>query len=447
MNTYSSLPDDSGRSIQVTRKLLQFISDSPTSFHVTANLAVMLAARGFEHLPENQPWNLYPGMKYFVTRNESSLIAFCIPEEPFESFQIAAAHSDSPSFRLKENPEIEAAGHYVQLNVEKYGGAILSPWLDRPLSIAGRVLVRNGHILESCLVNLDRDLVLIPNLAIHMNREVNNGYQYHVQKDLLPVFAEGLPDGSLNRLLAEALDVNEQDILTGDLFLYCRTPGSIWGAHEEFFSSPKLDDLQCAWSIVQALVSTHNEMNVTVACIFDNEEVGSLTKQGASSTFLSDTLQRINAALGRTQEQYHTAVASGFMVSADNAHAVHPQHMDKADLVNRPLMNHGPVIKFSANQKYTTDAVSCSIFREICDIADVPCQTFFNHSDVAGGSTLGNLSNAQVSLNSVDIGLAQLAMHSPYETAGVRDTLYLIQALAGYFNTPIYCEEGRFTIG
>ena len=331
---------------------------------------------------------------------------------------------------------------------EKYGGMICAPWFDRPLSIAGRLVVSEGSRLVSKLVNVDRDLVMIPNLAIHMNRQVNDGYAYNAQKDMLPVFGSLEAKGTFMSLIAEAAGVKEEDILGHDLFLYNRQPGTIWGADETFLSCGRLDDLQCAFSSVKAVIEGENSSSISVAAIFDNEEVGSGTKQGADSTFLKDVLERINDSLGRTREQYLMAVASSFMISADNAHAVHPNHADVADPTNRPAINEGIVIKYNANQKYTTDAVSAAVFKALCKKVQVPVQTFTNRSDIAGGSTLGNISNAHVSLNTVDIGLPQFAMHSPYETAGVKDTCYLIKAATEFFNSCIVAEgNGNYSLG
>ncbi len=422
----------------IAEDLLTFIEKSPSVFHVTSNLQKMLADAGFEKLTEADPWQIVPGGKYFVSRNGSALLAFTVPSEGFECMHIAAAHSDSPTFRIKYNPEIQRAGHYIMLNVEKYGGAILSPWLDRPLSAAGRVIVRTESGLESRLVHIDRDLCLIPNMAIHMNREINNGYVYKVQTDMLPLFGDEKDAGRFRELIAEAAGCAPDDIVDDDLFLYSRVPGSIWGADRQFMSSGRLDDLQCAYTAVRALAeSAPCSQALSIAAVFDNEEVGSRTKQGADATFLTDTLERIRELLGLNAQQFHMAAARSFMISADNAHAVHPMHTEKADPVNRPAMNGGPVIKFSANQKYTTDGQSAAVFREICHRAGVPCQVFYNHSDQAGGSTLGNLSNGHLALPTVDIGMAQLAMHSPYETAGVKDTEYLARVFHRFYEDSI----------
>jgi len=419
--------------IETTEKLLDFIEKSPTAFQAVDEMQKRLTENGFEVLSEKEYWKLIPGGKYLVTRNNSALIAFCIPEKESRVFHIMASHSDSPSFKIKENPEIKVDNSYVKLNVEKYGGMLMAPWFDRPLSVAGRVIIRRNGGLKEKLINIKRDLVMIPNLAIHMNREANNGVSYNPQKDLQPLFAVGNTDRTLLEIIAEQTGVKKEDIISHDLFLYNRMPGTIWGADKEFVSSARLDDLQCAFASMEGLLRAQNHESIAVHCVMDNEEVGSGTKQGAASTFLKDTLLRINMGLGRTYEEYLMTLAGSFMVSADNAHALHPNYTDKTDPTNHPVLNKGIVIKFNANQKYCTDAVSAAIFKELCTKAGVPYQTFVNRSDIAGGSTLGNISNTQVPMNTVDIGLPQLAMHSPYETAGVKDTEYLVRATEELF--------------
>lgn len=419
--------------IETTEKLLDFIRKSPTAFQAADEMKKRLTEQGFEELSEKEYWKLNPGGKYLVTRNHSALIAFCIPEEAPRIFHIIASHSDSPSFKIKENPEMKVDGNYVKLNVEKYGGMLMAPWFDRPLSVAGRVIARKDGSLRECLVNIERDLVMIPNLAIHMNREANSGVSYNPQKDLLPLFAAENTDRTLLELIAEAAGVKKDDILSHDLFLYNRMPGTVWGADNEFVSSARLDDLQCAFASMEGLLRAETKKAIAVHCVLDNEEVGSGTKQGAASTFLKDTLLRINMGLGRTYEEYLMTLAGSFMISADNAHALHPNYADKADPTNHPVLNKGIVIKYNANQKYCTDAVSAAEFKELCTKAGVPYQTFVNRSDIAGGSTLGNISNTQVPMNTVDIGLPQLAMHSPYETAGVKDTEYFVRAAEKFF--------------
>lgn len=409
----------------VTDRMLEFIDKSPTCFHVIDNLKKKLTQAGFTELRESEKWKLKPG-KYFVTRNDSSIISFRIPKKNFKGFYMIASHSDSPSFKIKENPEMEAGGAYIKLNVEKYGGMLCAEWFDRPLSVAGRLIVRDKKNKVSIkLVNVERDLLMMPALAIHMNREANDGYKYNAQNDMLPVFGDADSKDKFFNLVAESAGVKKEEILGHDLFLYNRVSPTTWGADNEFIASSRLDDQECVYTTFEGFLTAQDSENVAVHCVFDNEEVGSGTKQGAASTFLKDTLTRINDSLGRTAEEYYTAVAQSFMISADNAHAIHPNHLDKADPVNRPVMNGGIVIKYNANQKYTTDAVSAAAFKMFCEKAGVPYQTFTNRSDMAGGSTLGNISTSQVAVNTVDIGLAQLAMHSPYESAGSKDPEYL----------------------
>lgn len=420
----------------ISQELLEFIKKSPDCFHAVRTMGDMLLREGFTELKENEKWQIVPGGKYFVSRNGSSLTAFTIPEADIKGMRIIASHSDSPTFKIKENPEMESEGHYIKLNVERYGGMLCAPWFDRPLSVSGRVIIKdddNGRFVSK-LVNVDRDLVMIPNLAIHMNREVNDGYKYNAQKDMLPIYGDITAKDTFMKTIAEAAGVAPDQILGHDLFLYNRQEGTVWGASGEFLSSGRLDDLQCAFASLKGFLAGEKKEYMAVHCVLDNEEVGSGTKQGAASTFLYDTLTRVHESLGMTKEDYLIHLADSFMISADNAHAVHPNYTEKADPVNRPFLNGGIVIKFNANQKYCTDGVSAAMFRDVCRQADVPVQTFTNRSDMLGGSTLGNISNTQVALNTVDIGLPQLAMHSPYETVGVKDTEYLIRAGEKFFS-------------
>lgn len=313
---------------------------------------------------------------------------------------------------------------------------LCATWFDRPLSIAGRVLIQDDNSYITKLLNIDRDLVLIPNVAIHMNRTVNDGYSYNKQIDMLPLFGgSDTKAGDLKKLVAQELGVNVDDIYGTDLYLYNRMEPSIWGANEEFISSPQLDDLQCAYASLQGFLNGFNNKSINVYACFDNEEVGSGTKQGADSTFLYDVLKRVNNALGKTEEDYYRALASSFMLSADNAHALHPNHPEKTDINNCVYLNEGVVIKSHAGQKYTSDALSIAVFKGLCKQAEVPVQFFANRSDSLGGSTLGNIAMAHVSMNSVDIGLPQLAMHSSYETAGIKDTYYMIKVMEEFFNS------------
>lgn len=414
-------------------QLFTFIEESPSPYHAVRTISRTLMEEGFQELKEQECWQLKAGGKYYVTRNGSSLIAFRIPETEAGGFRIVAGHSDSPCFKLKEHPEIDVEGQYVKLNVERYGGMIISSWMDRPLSVAGRVVVREEGKLKTRLVDFKRDVCMIPSLAVHMSRDGENSQKTKIQKEMLPLYAGKTAAGSLLKEIADCAGVRPEDILGNDLFLYNRMKGRVWGASGEYISSGRLDDLQCVFAGFQAFLAAEADDQIPVLCVYDNEEVGSTTRQGAASTLLLDTLLRINEALGRTPGQYRQAVAGSFMLSADNAHGVHPNYPEKACPTNRPYLNGGVVLKFSANQKYTTDAVSAALVRELCHKAGVPCQTYVNHSDVPGGSTLGNISANQVAVRTADVGLAQLAMHSSYETAGSEDTAYMIRMMKEFF--------------
>ncbi len=429
---------------EITEELFAFIESAPTAFHAVDEMKQKLDETGYIQLLEGECWNLQKGGKYYVIRNGSSILAFRIPKEDFRGFQIMASHSDSPSFMVKENPEMTVGDAYVKLNVEKYGGMLCAPWFDRPLSVAGRLVLKKEDHIAVKLVSADRNLVMIPNLAIHLNREANDGYKYNVQKDMLPLFAMADGDRSLRNVIAEAAGVKEEDIIGSDLYLYNRMHGTIWGANEEFISIGRLDDLQCAFASFQAFLAAEDGESIPVHCVFDNEEIGSGTKQGAASTFLYDTLSRIVESLGGSGSDYRRALASSFMISADNAQAVHPNYPEKYCPTNRVFLNRGIALKYSANQKYTTDGVAAALFTQFCEYADVPYQVFYNRSDMPGGSTLGNLSGNQVAVKCVDIGLPQLAMHSPYETAGIRDTAYLIRVAKQFYESSVV-EKGYGT--
>lgn len=415
--------------------LFTFIDNSPTAYHAAANLGQMLAGEGFVCLEEKKAWEIQPGGKYYVNRNGSSIIAFTLPAEKPMGFHMVAAHSDSPCFKLKETAEIAMDDLYLKLNVEKYGGMILSTWLDRPLSIAGRVVFRGERGMESRLVNLDKDAAVIPNVAIHMNRDMNKGVEYNPQTDMEPIIGGAEAKGAYLRELAEQAGVEEKEILGTDLFLYNREKCRSIGIDDAFLAGPRLDDLECAFAGMTALLNEKPEEYINVCAVFDNEEIGSGTKQGADSTFLKDVLYRICGRLGIGAEEYQCMIADSFLISADNAHAVHPNHPEKADAANRPVLNGGIVIKYHGSQRYATDAFSAAVMKDICNRADVPYQAYANRSDIAGGSTLGNISTAQVSVNTVDIGLAQLAMHSSFETAGAEDIGYLIKALRTFYKS------------
>lgn len=419
--------------------LITFLGKCPSCFHAAYSIREMLLDEGFTELYETDRWELTPGGRYFVMRNHSSVISFKIPERAQKNtgFLITASHADSPSLKIKENPEMKTGEYFIKLNVERYGGMLMAPWFDRPLSAAGRAVVRNededGCRLEERLVNIDRDLLLIPSLAIHMDREANAGHSYSVQTELCPIFGDESASGKFREIVAANAGVSEPDLLSYDLFLYNRDRASIWGASEEYLSASRLDDLSCCYATLKGFLAADGYSRIPVHAVFDNEEVGSGTKQGANSTFLYETLERISGG----REELARAIAQSFMVSADNGHALHPSYMEKADPVNRPRMNGGIVIKEAANQKYTTDAVSKAVCAEIAGRADIPVQYYTNRSDTPGGSTLGNISGSHVSCDTVDIGLAQLAMHSPYETAGAKDTAYLIEAAKVLFSSSV----------
>lgn len=364
-------------------------------------------------------------------------MAFTIPEDGGHAFRITASHGDSPSFKIKENPELRDAA-YVRLNVEGYGGMIMSTWLDRPLSAAGRIIVSENGKLVSKLVNLDRTTLVIPSVAIHMNRTANGGHAWNIQQDLLPLY--GTADDSLSFMdaVAAAAQVAPENILGHDLYLYSRIEGTLWGERHEFISSARLDDLQCAFAAFRGFTAGKREKHICVYALFDNEEVGSATNQGAGATFLKNTLTRISRSLGYSYDETQAMIARSFMISADNGHALHPNHGEYADPVNAPRLNGGIVIKFNAQQKYATDGFSAAFFRDLCRRVEVPTQTFTNRSDIPGGSTLGNISNTKVSMPTVDIGLPQLAMHSSYETAGTKDTAYLVMACTAFLNKLYY---------
>ncbi|QWT17806.1 M18 family aminopeptidase [Collinsella sp. zg1085] len=436
----------SSAELQRAHGLIDFIQACPSMFHTAHTICTRLIEAGFELLHEGRPWNIEPGKRYVVVRNNSSVIAFSVGkhvlDDPLHThFQITAAHGDSPTFKVKEVPELTGAGNALKLNVEAYGGMIDYTWFDKPLSLAGRVLVRVGNRLEHRLLSFDRDLALIPSVAIHLDRKVNDSFSPNRARDLSPVLSVGeLSVGAYMQLVADAVGVAPEDVLGSDLFLVNRQPGCIWGAEQEFISSTKLDDLMCAYTALEAFMQVDNEHSVNVYCCFDNEEVGSETKQGALSTFIADAMRRVCAGLGLDDEAYRQVVARSMMVSCDNAHAVHPNRADVYDETNQCRINGGLVIKEAANQHYCTDGFSRAVFLVICDRAGVPLQSFANRSDMAGGSTLGNLVNMQMSLHAIDVGCAQWAMHSAFETAGVRDVSQAIGALAAFYAADLYID-------
>ncbi len=418
--------------------LAAFLDASPSVFHAVANLERALKNAGYTRLLENEQWQIAPGGKYYLVRGGSAIVAFRVPVTAPKGFMMSASHSDRPTFKVKENAEL--AGTYTRLAVERYGGMLIAPWLDRPLSIAGRCVVETENGVESRLVNIDRDLLLIPNVAIHMNRQANDGYKWNPAVDTLPLLGGKDAKGKLNALLEEQAGGK---VLGHDLYLYIRQKAAVWGMDEEYISSTALDDLECAWCCTQGFLHAADSESIPVLCVFDNEEVGSSSLQGAASNLLETALHRICGALELDER---VMLSNSFLVSADNAHALHPNHPEMADPNNAPVVGGGVVLKFNANQRYCTDGASAAIFRKICARADVPVQTYCNRADIPGGSTLGNISLSQVAVPSVDIGLPQLAMHSCYETAGVADAISLEKAMECFYGASLEATASGFAL-
>ncbi len=441
------------------KRLLSFLDASPVNFLAVKNMADELQKNGFRRIHPQEPLGkIQAGDKFFVTKNDSSIYAFQIGKKPIADagFHMICAHCDSPTFRIKPNAEIACEGGIVKLNTEVYGGPIMSTWFDRPLTLAGRVIVKGDDVMNphTLLLHIQRPLLQISNLAIHFNRQVNDGVKLSRQKDVLPILgiiSDELEKGDLlmNVILEELnknpmtsdgktfgkKEIQPADILDFDLYLADATPACTFGAHDEFISSGRLDDLSMCWAGIEAMLAASPTDTTQVLGLFDNEETGSQTKQGAGSPFLSYMLKRIALAQSGTEEAYYQAVERAFMVSADNAHAWHPNYGEKYDPTNHPMLGGGPVIKFNAAQKYASDAASAAVFASICEKAGVPCQRFVNHSDVAGGSTLGNILASSIPLKGVDMGNAILAMHSCRETGSVIDHEYTVKAFTEFYRT------------
>ena len=418
--------------------LMSFLDASPSVYHAVANLETELKNADYTPLFEGESWNLIPGGKYYLTRGGSAIMAFRIPMGNPTGFMMTASHSDRPTFKVKENGEL--GGAYTRLAVERYGGMIIAPWLDRPLSVAGRVLVETDNGIESKLLNIDKDLLLIPNVAIHMNRQANDGYKWNPAVDVLPLMGGKDTKGKFAAMLEEAAGGK---ILGSDLFLYIRQKACIWGLEDEYVSSAALDDLECAWGCTQGFLNAAESSAIPVLCVFNNEEVGSSSSEGADSNLLEGLLKRICEAL---HLDLYRMLAQSFMVSADNAHAMHPNHPELADPTNAPVLGGGVVLKFNASQRYCTDGVSAAIFRKVCAKADVSVQTYCNRADLPGGSTLGNISLHHVSVSTADIGLPQLAMHSCYETAAVKDAGALVDAMAAFYGSSLEVSGNSYTL-
>ena len=415
-----------------------FLNEAHSLYHVTASVARLLEAEGFRRLSESDDWELISGGNYYICRGDSSIVAFRIPKNTPKGFMITSSHSDPPSFKLKENGEL--GGTYTRLATEKYGGMIIAPWLDRPLGVAGRVMVETPEGVRSVLVDLDRDVALIPNLAIHLNRNVNESCNWNLAVDTMALLGGKDAYGKLTAALDEAAGGK---ILGHNLYLYVRQKATVWGFDEEFISAQALDDLYCVWGCTQGFLRGSHPEAVQVLTILDSEEVGSNSPQGADSTLLSGTLERISREL---EVEHFRMLANSMVVSADNVHAVHPNHPELSDPANAPVVNGGVCIKFNAAQRYTTDGLSAALLRRICENAGVPLQTYYNRADLQGGATLGYISLNHVSIPSVDIGLAQLAMHSCYETAGAKDVLYMEDAMTAFYSACIQCRDGEYTV-
>ena len=414
----------------LNQRLLNYISASPSPFHAVKTTAEALQAAGFSYLDRGSEWELTPGGRYYTTVNDSSLIAFRIPAGKPAGFIITASHCDTPVFKIKPGMERTAAEHYIQLNTERYGGVLVTTWFDRPLGIAGRVLVeRDGGTVETVLIDPDRDVAIIPSMPPHLNKEANSGFAPNLSVDTFPLVCMAENSGSCAALIAKEAGVPEEAVLGHDLNLYCRERGAVIGPKQEFISSARLDDLACAFGCLEGLLTASDSDAVAVYCLFDNEEVGSSTKQGAASTVLLNTLRRVNEGLGYGSAEFDRLLDTSFLASADNAHAIHPNHPEFFDKYNGPVLNKGLVIKYNAMQRYTTDGVSTALFKYICRDAGAETQIYANRSDLPGGSTLGSIATTHMPIRSVDIGLPQLAMHSCYETMGAEDLQHLVRAV------------------
>lgn len=427
---------------QLALELLDFLYDSPSAFHGVKTVKNLLNKNGFVEIKECDKWNLKSEGKYYVIKNDSALIAFVIGDEKIDEagFRLIGAHTDVPGFRIKPNPQMTTEGKYIKLNTEVYGGPILHTWYDRPLAIAGKVAVRGTSPLkpETKLVNINKPLLIIPSVAIHMNREVNEGYKINRQVDTLPLL--GLINNSLEKedyllkLLSEELNVNKEDILHFDLGLYEYERGSLIGMNEELISSGRFDDMWMVYAGIKALIDSKKISATKVMICIDNEEIGSQTAQGANSTLLNNLLERITLAVGLDREGYYRALSNSVMISADLAHAVHPNLTDKHDPTNRPVLEGGPVLKIAASGSYSTDSFNGAIFAEVCKTAAVPFQKFVNRSDVRGGSTIGPITSANLTIPVIDMGAPVLGMHSIRELASVKDNYYTIKAFTEFFS-------------
>lgn len=425
----------------MVKELIKFLNKSHSQYHSINEIKNILLANGYQELKEKEDFKIEKGHNYFVIRNLTSIIAFKIPQDIKDyHYQIVAVHSDSPTYKVKEHV-LNNTANCAKLVVEGYGGMIHSTWLDKPLSIAGRVVTKEGDTLQSHLLDIDKDLCIIPNVAIHLNRDINEGYKYNPQVDLCPILGDSLSNENFDQLLSKELD--NKEIVSYDLYLYNRTPATIIGVNDDYVASAKLDDLASDFACLQGLLTSKNNQGISLFASFDNEEVGSETINGADSTFLNDILSRLNSALGYSQEDYYKAIAKSFMISADNAHATHPNHPELSENGSEVLLNKGVVLKHNANMKYTTEGLSGALIKLLGEKANINIQEYFNRSDIRGGSTLGDISISHVSVLSADIGLPQLAMHSSYETMGAKDLNDMIKLIKTYYSSNIIREEDK----
>ena len=435
-----------------TQELLDFINKGKTAFQSTYEIKSILDKQGYIELKEEDKWDLKKGGKYYVIKNDSAIIAFeiGIGEIEQDGFRLIGAHTDSPGFRIKPNPEMLVEGQYLKLNTEVYGGPILSTWFDRPLGVAGRVTLKGGNSFKPKvkLIDVNKPVLIIPNLAIHMNRNINEGYSYNKQKDTLPLFTianddysesanivvdKFEQDGYLLKLIAGTLKVDYKDILDFDLFLYEYTEGMLIGAHDEFISVGRLDDLWMVFAGLKALINSSEIKATKVLVALDNEEIGSLTAQGANSSILENILERITLGLKKEREDFKRALSNSIMISADLAHALHPNYTEKCDPTSKPMLGKGPVLKIAAGGSYSTDSYASAVFKSICEKAEVPCQVFVNRSDLRGGTTIGPITASKLNIPVIDMGAPVLGMHSIRELASVRDNEYTIKAFTEFF--------------
>lgn len=424
------------------QELLDFINKGKTAFQSTYEIKNILDKQGYTEIKEEDKWELKKGSKHYIIKNNSALIAFEIGNGDIEKdgFRLIGAHTDSPGFRIKPNPEMKVEGHYVKLNTEVYGGPILSTWFDRPLSVAGRVTLKGENPFSPRveLLDVNKPILIIPNLAIHMNRSVNEGYEYNKQKDTLPMLTivedKLEKDNYLINLIAETLKVDSSDILDFDLFLYEYAEGMLIGLNDEFISCGRLDDLWMVFAGLKALISSNEIKSTKVLVALDNEEIGSLTSQGANSSILENILERITLGLEKDRESFKRALSNSIMISADLAHAIHPNYVEKCDPTNKPMLGKGPVLKIAAGGSYSTDSYASAVFKGICEKAEVPCQVFVNRSDLRGGTTIGPITASKLNIPVIDMGAPLLSMHSIRELATVKDNEYTIKAFTEFFN-------------